>query len=605
MTNASSWNSIQWKLPALMGALLVLVVASLTFLAYESLERTLLVGAQERLTGAANLLGGALQPGFVRGDSTMAALAAQPAVSSFIADPEAGRTAAEAALKEAAGRGTTGSLEIRSADGACLLVYQRATGAVRDEGCFDWGSLAVESASVLPMRAMHDTASLGVAAPVRAPESEGGAAVGYVVTSQPLSPSGASGVDLIRGLIGTDARVFLANADGSLWTDLAKPIPAPHAQPLSEALLSYESEGEERLAKATALAFSPLMLVIEFPRDAVLAPLDRFLGGTLLAALVILVLGCATAWVVSHQIVLPLRQATRGAEAVAAGNYAERVMVRSQDEIGRLAAAFNVMADEVERSQRELEARVERRTQQLKDTMRQLRTTQDELVRKEKLATLGQLSSSVGHELRNPLGVMSNAVYFLKMVMKDPPAKVAEYLDILKNQITLSEKIISDLLDFARVKPPVTQTVAVADLVKDQLDRVGNPEGVEIVTAMGEGLAPVVVDRVQVGQVLFNLFTNAVQAMEGGGTLKVSAVPGTNGSVRLDVADTGSGITPEHMEIIFDPLFTTKARGIGLGLSVARSLARANRGDIEVTSEVGRGSTFTVTLPTMQQGAPS
>jgi signal transduction histidine kinase len=581
-----------------MGALLLLVVASLTFLAYRTLEETLLREAQERLAGASNLLGSALRPGFVRGDSTLAALGARPEVRSFLADPESGRSGAEAALKEAAGRTTTGSLEIRDASGACRLVYLRAQAAVQDSGCFDWGPLTVTAASILPMRAAGDTAHLGGAAPVPAAEGDAGGPVGYVVANTPLSPSSASGVDLIRGLIGSDARVFLANSDGSVWTDLARPIPAPHALPLTEELLRYDSEGEQRLAKATALAGTPLTLSIEFPRDAVLAPVDGFLRGTLLAALVILVLGCAAAWFVSHSLVLPLRDATGVAEAVAGGSRASRIQVTSADEVGRFATAFNVMADEVERSQRELEGRVERRTQQLKDTMRQLRGAQDELVRKEKLATLGQLSSSVGHELRNPLGVMSNAVYFLKMVIKDPPAKVAEYLEILKNQITLSEKIVSDLLDFARVRPPQTESVAVADLVKGQLDRVGDRDGVEIVTAMADGLPPVVVDRVQVGQVLFNLLTNAVQAMEAGGTLRVSAAAGPNGAVRVDVADTGTGITPDHLNQIFDPLFTTKAKGIGLGLSVARSLVRANKGDIEVASEVGRGTTFTITLPT-------
>jgi signal transduction histidine kinase len=409
-------------------------------------------------------------------------------------------------------------------------------------------------------------------------------------------------VDLIRGLLGTESRVYFANTDGSVWTDLARPVPAPHRLPLSGELLRYESGGQRLLAQPTALAGSPLSLVIEFPRDTVLAPLDRFLRGMQLAAVVILIVGCVAAWALSHQLVLPLRDATRVAEQVAAGNLGQRVVVAGADEVARFAGAFNVMADEVEKSRRELEGRVERRTQQLKDTLRQLREAQGELVRTEKLAMLGQLSSSVGHELRNPLGVMSNAVYFLKLVIKEPPAKVAEYLDILKHQIVLSEKIVSDLLDFARVKPPQLQSVSVPDLVHGQLDRVGQPAGVEIVTSMSEGLPPVLVDRVQVGQVLFNLLTNAVQSMEGGGILRVSAVS-ANGSVRLEVADTGSGITPENLQLIFDPLFTTKARGIGLGLSVARSLVRANRGDIEVTSEVGRGSTFTMTLPTTAAGA--
>jgi signal transduction histidine kinase len=559
------------------------------------------MGAQERLTGAANLLGTALRPGFARGDSTMDALAARPEVRAFLADPSSPRGPVDAALREAAGRATTGSVELRAADGSCLLVHRRATGLVEDQGCFEWGQLAPTAASVLPMRTVADTAYLGVAAAVRAPDG-GTDPIGYVVTNQPLSQSSASGIQLIRGLIGSDARVFLANADGSVWTDLAAPIEAPHALPLAEGLMRYESGGQQRLAQATSLAGTPLMLAIEFPRDAVLAPLGTFLRGTLLAALAILVVGCALAWVASHRIVLPLREATRAAEAVAAGSYSGRIEVARNDEVGRLAGAFNVMADEVERSQRDLEGRVERRTQQLKDTLRQLRDTQGELVRKEKLATLGQLASSVGHELRNPLGVMSNAVFFLKMVIKDAPPKVSEYLDILKNQITLSEKIISDLLDFSRVKQPETETVAVPDLLRAQLDRMTQLDGIELFTALPADLPPVVVDRVQVGQVLFNLLTNAVQAMEGGGTLTVTAAPGTNGCVRLDVTDTGTGIAPEHLAQVFDPLFTTKARGIGLGLSVARSLARANRGDIEVRSEPGRGSTFSMTMPTGPAG---
>src|SRR5258706_13694720 len=122
------------------------------------------------------------------------------------------------------------------------------------------------------------------------------------------------------------------------------------------------------------------------------------------------------------------------------------------------------MAAEVDRSRGNLEHLVEERTRELNDTLFQLHETQESLVRREKLALLGQLASGVGHELRNPLGVMTNAVYYLKMVLESQPKNVHDYLDMLQQQITLSEKIVSDLLDFARSKPPKRSPTSLGDV---------------------------------------------------------------------------------------------------------------------------------------------
>jgi signal transduction histidine kinase len=217
---------------------------------------------------------------------------------------------------------------------------------------------------------------------------------------------------------------------------------------------------------------------------------------------------------------------------------------------------------------------------------------------------LGQLAGGVGHELRNPLGVMTNAIYYLLMVLKDAPENVKDYLGILKTQIALSEKIVGDLLDFARVKTPQFETVPVERIVRAQLERVGDLNGVKLVEKIAPNLPAVRVDPVQIGQVVLNLFTNALQAMDGkSGTLEVRASRGSNGFVRLDVTDTGVGMTREQLDKIFEPLFTTKARGIGLGLAVSRSLVHANGGEISVSSESGRGSTLSVDLPIVKEAA--
>jgi two-component system, NtrC family, sensor histidine kinase HydH len=183
-------------------------------------------------------------------------------------------------------------------------------------------------------------------------------------------------------------------------------------------------------------------------------------------------------------------------------------------------------------------------------------------------------------------------------VLKEATPDVKEYLGILRTQIGLSEKIVGDLLDFARLKPPTRETVTVERIVKEQLERVGPTENVVVKHDFPADLPPIRVDRVQIGQVVLNLLSNALQAMEGrGGTLTLRGRHNGNGSVKLDVIDTGVGMTREQLGKMFEPLYTTKARGIGLGLAVSRSLAEANGAAISAASELGQGSTVSVELP--------
>jgi PAS domain S-box-containing protein len=262
--------------------------------------------------------------------------------------------------------------------------------------------------------------------------------------------------------------------------------------------------------------------------------------------------------------------------------------------------------ESVQRMNEELERKVEERTKQLLDA-------QEDLVRNEKLAILGQLSGSVGHELRNPLGVMNNAVYFLKTVMAGGDETVMEYLDIIKHEINNSERIITDLLDFARTKPPRKLAVMAGDLMGESLARCALPENVDIQMDIPDKLPPLNVDPLQMQQVFQNLISNAIQSMPEGGALSIGArllnnggavgatgrspLQGTADFIEICIADTGVGISPENMKKLFHPLFTTKAKGVGLGLTVCRNLTEANGGRIEVESELGNGTRIIILLP--------
>lgn len=223
---------------------------------------------------------------------------------------------------------------------------------------------------------------------------------------------------------------------------------------------------------------------------------------------------------------------------------------------------------------------------------------QENMVRSEKLSVLGQVAGSVGHELRNPLGVMSNAVYFLQTVLSDADATTKEYLDIIKNEIAASERIVSDLLDSVRTKPPRPEMLGVRELLEKTLGKCAVPDTVTVKLVIPETLSPLHVDAQQIHQVFRNLISNGIEAMPEGGTLEIQAdVDAPDQTITISVKDSGSGIVPEVLANLFQPLFTTKARGIGLGLVVVKNLTQANGGTVKVESKVGKGTLFAVTLP--------
>ena len=255
--------------------------------------------------------------------------------------------------------------------------------------------------------------------------------------------------------------------------------------------------------------------------------------------------------------------------------------------------------NEIRQLNAELEQRVEDRT-------RELSAAQEKLVRHEKLVVLGQMSSSVGHELRNPLSVINSAIYYLKMIQPNAAEDVKEYLGIIDQEVRTAEKIITDLLDFSRTKSVDREAVSVSELIRRTLERFPVPESVAVTIEVPPDLPQVFVDVHHMTQVLGNLTVNACQAMTSSnestlivGQLSLYSTV-QNDMINITVKDNGAGISAENMNKIFEPLFTTKTKGIGLGLAVSQKLVAANEGRIEVESEAGKGTSFHVYLPIYQ-----
>ena len=222
--------------------------------------------------------------------------------------------------------------------------------------------------------------------------------------------------------------------------------------------------------------------------------------------------------------------------------------------------------------------------------------------RAERMAAIGQVGGGIAHELRNPLNVIKTSVYFLLNAKNPTPEKRAEHLGRIERQVLLADGVITALSNFARMPAPDLKPVSARRVVEEALEANPPPPGVAVVHDWPADLPAVLADADQLRIVFANLVRNAREAMAAGGTLTVAGRPGAAGTVDVTVTDTGGGIAPENLSRVMEPLFTTKARGIGLGLALARAILEKNRGTLRVASAPGQGTTFTVRLSAAAAG---
>lgn len=600
-TRLASRLPISVKLPVVMGTLMLAVLTATTTVGLLDVRGVILSAAGQRLSSVSRQIATMLETSTRALASSADSLATGPALRAYLQSPTVATRGPAIRALEHLGRQPqlVVATELWNADATPLL---QSGGFARlpqvDRQAVARVAATTGHATVGSFVLMNDSFLLPVIAPVAA----GPQPLGYYVMWRRLGGSSA-GRQAMVGLVGEESSILLGSTTGGPWTDLEKTVAPPPALRPGATVAQYQRGDSTRLGSAASVAGAPWLVVAEFPRSVVMRPMWALLRRRALIATAAVVLAMLVAWIASQYLVRPLRQLTERAEAMTEAGYATRIGIDRHDELGRLARAFDHAAERVREDQQRLENRVRERTVELHEALEQLRSAQDMLLRKERLAILGQLSSGVGHELRNPLGVMTNAVYYLDAVAGGTSPKVKEYLGILRTQIALSERIVGDLLDFARVKQPQRQSVSLAELADAQLGRAGDLTGVRVQKEFPAGLPRAYVDPMQVGQVVLNLLVNAVQAMgTDGGELRLRGSANGDGRLRLEVQDTGPGIDPALIEKIFEPLYTTKARGIGLGLAVSRSLAANNGAQLTAVSTPGQGATFVLSLPIASPG---
>jgi signal transduction histidine kinase len=433
------------------------------------------------------------------------------------------------------------------------------------------------------------------------------AGAGVIALAIPVEPA-ARRLDEVRG--DQSVGLWLVDDRARLIVKSSADKEARPSSALVNELLQSKPGDARRLVtggRATVGGFAQVgglswaILVEEDATSAFAAP--RRMRMITLATTGVAALGAlALAFLLAGRIARAIEKVAGAARAFQRGELQTRVAdSQRSDEVGELARTFNQMGEalqssreEIERWNKELEARVEARTRELKEA-------QAQLVQAQKLAALGQLGAGVAHEINNPLGGVIGHVQLL-LADHGPGDKDHDALTHIEEGARRASQVVQNLLRFSvQHKEPVRTAVDINKLVKDTLSLTSSVLGEQHITLdlKLDGATPRLrADAGQIGQVLLNLVANARTAMPKGGTLTVRTEK-ADGQVQLAVADTGRGIDPAIRERIFEPFFTTKDEwnNVGLGLSVSWRIVGEHGGRIEVESQVGRGSTFTVWLP--------
>jgi len=326
-----------------------------------------------------------------------------------------------------------------------------------------------------------------------------------------------------------------------------------------------------------------VVAAVEIPASAVFVASQRFLRHLLLLSLALLVLAVLISASGSRQITKPLEGLLAASRAIGRGEFDTEVDVRSSDEIGSLAMSFNHMATELKARDNALES------------------AQSQLIQSEKLAALGELGAAIAHEVKNPLaGILACAQLSMRKI--DDRASLERNLSLIDKETKRCKAIVENLLKFARADKPIMEDLDANQIVTDTasiLRHQLNMHSVNLEENLSETSLVFHGNANQVQQVIMNLVMNAQQAMDGGGNVVVSTAAATDGRIVIEVADDGPGMPPDVQARVFEPFYTTKPRGegTGLGLSVSFGIIRDHGGAITLESEVGRGTTFRISLP--------
>ncbi|MFN2571375.1 MAG: ATP-binding protein [Gemmatimonadales bacterium] len=571
--------SIERKLPLFVTTLLVAVAIVQLTVGYGSVRKASRALVDKRLPLATKVLADLFQTGQLR--TRVTNLAKDPAILEFLrSGGHQGRQAALAAMQRVT-PDTASSVGLELRDFGAKLLLRTGRFAPLDSVIV---STRADSAQYGPLLRQDTTIFFGIAATAG---SERGGGIVQQVARLDLNERTRAG---LNGLAGGDVELLLGNATGEPWTDFATIVPAPPETVLTSRSPVRYMRGEMKRAASAPVPDTPWMVVAELPVRAVAAPARAYLINMAPIALLIAVIGAIVAWWGSRRVTVPLREVTAAADALTAGNLNSRAPAGRADELGRLAQAFNTMAEQVSRSQQHLEAQVTQRTKALEGTN----------------AELESFSYSVSHDLRAPLRAIHG---FARILIEDHRdqlgAEAQRLLGVIDQNTKRMGQLIDDLLAFSRLgrQELGTGLVDMREVTHAVADDIQRGElrngGLDFRIA---ALPPAQGDRALLRQVVSNLLQNAAKFTRGCPHARIEVGwRDEPDEIVYFVKDNGAGFDPRYMDKLFG-VFQRLHRaedfeGTGVGLAIVKRIVQRHGGRVWAEAKPDEGATFYFTLP--------
>ena len=608
--------SLRRKLPLLVSGLTAAALLAAFTLAYLEVRNATVVAAEARLSSIVAELGTLTVAAQTARDQLGRRVAESSEVSAALRGQRVDTAALVALLDTLRGPNDTGlPVSIVRADGTTVF----ATGAFDAAVDPDPSPPRTDVRAVGPYRRVEGRTVYWETIPI--PGSAGGRPEGWIAQRRGVASAPAAGA-AIEALLGGDTRVLVGSEGDSVWIDLGGGEVVSMPSDDIEVGAPYrfrDAASREMLAVAGPLPYGARLVQADRPMAEVLARPHAFRSNALALGAALTALAVLVGWLSSGRLTGPLGSLVGAAEAMAAGNYQTRVTPVSDDELGRLGRAFNVMADRVASSDAALRAKLEE--VQALATRLERANVEAEHARAQALEASrvkSEFLAVMSHEIRTPINVVVSYVELLKAGVPDEPTeKQRHYLQRIDQSSHLLIWLLNDLLDFSRIESGQMQVemsegsgLSAILNAKSALEVFAEAKGITL-TIRSEADPQFHADAQRVQQIVLNLVSNAIKFTPRGGAVVVGCAAQTTGPrgsddgagwVRIDVSDTGTGIPADQVAQMFEPFVRGSAEqtggvgGAGLGLSISKRLAEMMSGAITVESEQGRGTKFTLWL---------
>jgi signal transduction histidine kinase len=579
--------SIRHRLPLLICILLLSIVVAFGWLSYYGVRKSAFEIGKERLGGLTEQLSSLFGQSSIAITSATHTTAQQETIKKFLNSPGMQSDSVKLVLDKLRFDSTWILVELLNADHQSVIRSTTPGSEVKihSEKLIPPALLSKDSSFVGKIYKVGDS----IYYPIIAAVTENKIITGYLLRWR-VQTSTAKGMEQFSKLLGTNAKLYLGNKDGSLWTDLIESVPAPPINKNPGEKFSEYSRADQGpvIASASDIPGTPWIIVIEFSQSVILKGPDLFLNWLAGIGAVVVIIGILLAWLMSRNLTRPLNKLAAATSVIAKGDYSVSVEVGRKDELGKLARDFNAMAVQVKGAQQNLEKKVQERTAQL------------EAVNKE----LEAFSYSVSHDLRAPLRSITGYATILK---EDYASKLDDEANRVTDKIISNARkmglLIDDLIAFSQMarKELRHQSVNMQRLVESCMEELLQNESANKYKILVHPLLPCVGDEALIKQVWINLISNAIKysSKKSAPSIEIGSKNGTSMN-EYYVRDNGAGFDMKYAHKlfgVFQRLHSNKEfDGSGIGLALVKRIINRHNGDIHAEAAVGEGATFYFSL---------